>query len=137
MMGHAPLVYFIGSNEYVKIGTTTDLSGRFRTIANGLPFEVDLFGVLNGGEKEENAVQRKFRHLHTRLEWFVFHQDIRDFVQNNCHIIPFRRARDYSPTFDGGYAPNGHAAKLDWLKIQACREGRRLEINDHMKTLLA
>jgi hypothetical protein len=133
MTMHAPLVYFIGSNEYVKIGTTTKLDWRFREIAKALPFEVELFGVLDGDKAKERSVQRKFKHFHTRMEWFVFHQEIRAFIDAHCRMIPLRRARDYSPGFD--VPADRRAADLEFYKLRACREGRRLEIDGYMKKL--
>lgn len=75
---HKPLVYFIRNGNRVKIGTTTELKRRIRTLALR-PENVVL--LLDGGQQLERELHRKFAGLRIgNTEWFAYDGPLIDFV---------------------------------------------------------
>jgi hypothetical protein len=75
---HKPLVYFIRNGNRMKIGTTTELKRRIRTLALR-PENVVL--LLDGGQQLERELHRKFADLRIgNTEWFACDGPLIDFV---------------------------------------------------------
>ena len=68
----APMVYFIGCNEFVKIGTTTDPSIRLSSMQSCSPYDLAMRALMYGGEEQEGLLHIFFRALRVRGEWFRF-----------------------------------------------------------------
>jgi hypothetical protein len=80
---HDPLVYFIRNGNRLKIGTTTELKRRIRTLALR-PENVAL--LISGGRQLERAFHRQFADLRIgNSEWFAYDGPLVDFVttENN------------------------------------------------------
>lgn len=77
--GRAPdktyYVYFLSAkseNFPVKIGITEARAGRFRTIQNALPFEVEVIGMVPVKDPIfERRLHRQFAGSRLRGEWFA------------------------------------------------------------------
>lgn len=73
-------LYFIGINEYVKVGITTDLQQRLSCIQTGSPYEVKLLNhVFVGGNVRdvETSIHAYLKQegKHVRGEWFNLNMD--------------------------------------------------------------
>ena len=79
------LIYFIVTKDrhYVKIGVTTDLSQRLVELckAHPTPDALFVFHVLPGSIQLERYLHRKWEHLQTHREWFIFDEDIKTWIQ--------------------------------------------------------
>ena len=75
---HEPFVYFIRNGNRLKIGTTTDLKNRIRTLALR-PENVVL--LLIGGRQLERQLHSKFKNLRIgTTEWFVYDGQLVEYV---------------------------------------------------------
>ncbi|MFF0164030.1 GIY-YIG nuclease family protein [Streptomyces sp. NPDC005263] len=66
------VVYLLGAEglDLVKIGTTTDVDRRVRTMQTGLPLTLSVLWTCEGGRELEQALHSKFRVHNRRGEWF-------------------------------------------------------------------
>lgn len=75
---HQPLVYLLRNGNRIKIGTTTELKRRIRTLALR-PENVVL--LLDGDQRLERELHRKFAGLRIGdTEWFAYDGPLIDFV---------------------------------------------------------
>lgn len=75
---HQPLVYLLRNGNRIKIGTTTGLKRRIRTLALR-PENVVL--LLDGGQKLERELHHRFAGLRIGdTEWFAYDGPLIDFV---------------------------------------------------------
>lgn len=75
---HAPLVYFIRNGNRMKIGTTTDLKRRIRTLALR---EANVALLVNGDQRRERAYHKQFtEHRIGNTEWFAYEGTLADYV---------------------------------------------------------
>jgi hypothetical protein len=67
------VVYFIQGvpDGLIKIGWTSDLDSRFKTLCQGSPCELALLGIAHGGEREEQILHANFAEHRVRGEWFT------------------------------------------------------------------
>jgi hypothetical protein len=88
---HQPLVYLLRNGNRIKIGTTTELKRRIRTLALR-PENVVL--LLDGGQQLERELHRRFARLRIGdTEWFAYDGPLIDFV----HTENARAARKGDP----------------------------------------
>lgn len=88
---HAPLVYFIRNGNRLKIGTSTELKRRIRTLALR-PENVVL--LVSGGQDIERAFHRQFADLRIgNTEWFAYEGALVDFVNTENHRIREEQAK--------------------------------------------
>lgn len=79
---HAPLVYFIRNGNRMKIGTTTDLKRRIRTLALR---EDNVALLVNGDQRVERGYHKQFAALRVgRTEWFAYEGALADYVTNHA-----------------------------------------------------
>jgi hypothetical protein len=66
------VVYLLGAEglDLVKIGTTTDVDRRVRTMQTGLPLTLSVLWTCEGGRELEQALHDMFRVHNRRGEWF-------------------------------------------------------------------
>jgi hypothetical protein len=75
---HAPVVYFIRNGNRIKIGTTTELKRRIRTLA--LRAE-NVALLVDGGQQLERAFHRQFADLRVgSTEWFAHEGLLAEFI---------------------------------------------------------
>ncbi|MFJ7297520.1 GIY-YIG nuclease family protein [Streptomyces collinus] len=75
---HAPLVYFISNGNRMKIGTSTELKRRIRTLA--LRAE-NVTLLLDGGKPLERKYHDQFADLRIgNTEWFAYESPLTDFI---------------------------------------------------------
>lgn len=82
---HAPLVYFIRNGNRMKIGTTTDLKRRIRTLALR---EDNVALLVNGDQRVEHGYHKQFAALRVgNTEWFAFRDALADYVNDRANQI--------------------------------------------------
>lgn len=74
-------VYFIAGAGLIKIGCTTNLTSRFRTIRNSSPVPIELLGSMPGGTLEEGRTHQRFAHLRRHGEWFEDTPELRAHIE--------------------------------------------------------
>ncbi|WP_432185480.1 GIY-YIG nuclease family protein [Streptomyces tendae] len=88
---HAPLVYFIRNGNRLKIGTTTDLKRRIRTLA--LRAE-NVTLLLDGGHTLERALHKQFTDLRIgNTEWFAYDGALIDFIADQNRLARKEEAK--------------------------------------------
>ena len=73
-------VYFIGSpsqpSSPIKIGFTTDLKKRLKSLQTGSPNKLEVLAVVEAGGAQERAYHEQFAAHRLNGEWFDPHPDI-------------------------------------------------------------
>ena len=71
-------IYFLLSDNAVKIGWTSDLDQRMKSYSPG----TKILAVMPGARKDETRLHRKFSHLRTnRREWFAYSPQVMEEVE--------------------------------------------------------
>jgi hypothetical protein len=78
------VVYFIEAAGLIKIGHTTDIIYRHRTIAATSPVPVKLIGHIPGTRADEKILHKRFKALRSHGEWFKNEGDLSDFISAAC-----------------------------------------------------
>lgn len=82
---HAPLVYFIRNGNRMKIGTTTDLKRRIRTLALR---EENVTLLVTGDQRVERGFHKQFaEHRIGRTEWFAYEGALTDYVREQLNRV--------------------------------------------------
>lgn len=88
---HAPLVYFIRNGNRMKIGTSTELKRRIRTLA--LRAE-NVALLLNGGKPLERDLHKQFADLRIgNTEWFAYDGALITFVTDQNRLARKEEAK--------------------------------------------
>ena len=74
-------LYFIAGAGLIKIGISTNVTSRFRTIRNSSPVPVALVATMPGCTALEGILHSKFDHLRQHGEWFTDDGEIRRFIE--------------------------------------------------------
>jgi hypothetical protein len=86
-------MYFLAGAGLIKIGITTNMVSRIRSIRNSSPVPLDLIGEMPGCTLYEGFAHHRFRHLRRHGEWFVDDGEIRAFLASGESIgTPFDEA---------------------------------------------
>lgn len=89
------MIYFFQCQEYVKIGTTTDLIRRRENIQICNPYEITCLGVMKGSYKEEREVHDMFKKYHLRGEWYILNQDITNYINKHIENIKLKEPSEF------------------------------------------
>ncbi|HEY6114863.1 MAG TPA: GIY-YIG nuclease family protein [Candidatus Dormibacteraeota bacterium] len=82
---HAPLVYFIRNGNRMKIGTTTELKRRIRTLALR---QENVALLVNGDQRREREFHKQFaEHRIGRTEWFAYEGTLADYVHEQTKRV--------------------------------------------------
>jgi len=79
-------VYFVRSGKLIKIGFTTDLEGRVSRLQTGSPYDLQLLGTIEGTQRDEQALHRRFANLNVRGEWFRGHTSLMAYIRDVTHV---------------------------------------------------
>ena len=76
-------IYFItmGMSGVLKIGFSTNLDARLKSLKTSSPTKIVLLLVINGTMAEERALHKRFASDRVQGEWFRFSDEIRGFIQ--------------------------------------------------------
>lgn len=78
------MIYFIQAGGFVKIGSTSDLAERLRTLQCANPMDLKVLATIPGGRTEEAALHRRFATSIHRNEWFNLTSDLISFIGENA-----------------------------------------------------
>lgn len=73
-------IYAIRDMDYVKIGRTADVPGRFRDLQAFNPRPLELMVSVRSYDNRERMIHQKFDHLRASGEWFRLDDELRDFI---------------------------------------------------------
>lgn len=77
-------VYFVSyENGPVKIGKAKNISARIKTLQTGIPYPLQLLGVMAGRTGLEGALHRKFHTSRLNGEWFERDSNLLEFIHQN------------------------------------------------------
>lgn len=84
-------VYFLRCGEFIKIGTTTNLTNRLASIQksggvlmpHGLDYRrTELVAAIHGDQRQERDLHKQFAHLRHTGEWFTEAPELTDYINN-------------------------------------------------------
>ena len=78
-----PIIYFIAADELVKIGHTTNLSSRLRSLRTASPNELRILLVKPGTRDDEQDLHRRFSEFRISREWFKLSEPITEYIATN------------------------------------------------------
>lgn len=88
---HAPLVYFIRNGNRIKIGTSTELKRRIRTLA--LRAE-NVALLLDGDRRLERQLHNQFKDLRIGdTEWFAYEAPLTDYIADQNRLARKEEAK--------------------------------------------
>ena len=79
-------VYFIeavGAGR-VKIGVSSDVDGRLRSLCKQSPFPLRLLFAIDGDRKQERALHRRFDAFRVCGEWFRVAGELAEYLGSLC-----------------------------------------------------
>lgn len=75
------VIYVFGFDLYVKIGLSQDFRKRRISIQQYLPLKLETYLVIPGTRTDEQALHDKFAKYRLHGEWFLFADEIADWVE--------------------------------------------------------
>ncbi|MBX3492796.1 MAG: GIY-YIG nuclease family protein [Parvibaculum sp.] len=75
------VVYFVGDEEFVKIGHTTNLESRFKALKTSSPRPLRIHLVLPGTRDDEREFHKRFSGLRAKGEWFQLSDGLLKFIK--------------------------------------------------------
>lgn len=78
------MVYFLTTEkqESIKIGFSNDPYKRLATLQTSHPDKLYYLRILEGDISIEKNLHNKFKHLRINGEWFLYDQEILDYITN-------------------------------------------------------
>jgi hypothetical protein len=76
------MIYFVESDGLIKIGFSKRPNKRLDALQESNPHDLIMRLVLEGGIEDESMYHNKFNKNRFRGEWFVFSDEIRDFIKS-------------------------------------------------------
>ena len=84
-----PMVYFIAcGDDLIKIGHTTNLRSRLRSLRTATPEELRVLLVIPGTRDYEQELHRKFEIHRVGREWFSWCDAITEFISSHRKAAP-------------------------------------------------
>jgi hypothetical protein len=80
-----PIIYFIAAGELVKIGHTTNLRSRLRSLRTASPSELRVLLTRSGTRDDECELHRRFAEFRVSREWFKLCDPINQFISANSN----------------------------------------------------
>src|SRR5436190_10066712 len=82
-------VYFIASDRgSIKIGWSSDVAKRFRTLETGSPDALTLLGFIPGDRAREKELHGQWKDQRVRLEWYRDTKELREFIAQLLEAPP-------------------------------------------------
>jgi hypothetical protein len=76
-----PVIYFIAAgDDLIKIGYTTNLRSRLRSLRTAHPKELQILLVIPGSRDDEQDLHRRFVEFRVGREWFKRCDPISDYI---------------------------------------------------------
>jgi hypothetical protein len=84
MAAREPMVYFIAcGDDLIKIGHTTNLPSRLRSLRTATPKELRVLLIIPGTRDDEQELHRKFAAYRAGREWFSRCDAITEFISRH------------------------------------------------------
>lgn len=77
-------VYFIRSEDKVKIGTTRNVGSRLSSLQTGSPDPLKLLCVIPGDRSKEKQLHERFASLRDSGEWFWLEGELKEYLETLC-----------------------------------------------------
>lgn len=78
-----PIIYFVaGGDDLIKIGHTTNLRARLRSLRTASPTELRVLLIIPGTRDNEQELHRKFSAHRVGGEWFSACDAIKEFISS-------------------------------------------------------
>ena len=89
MAAREPIIYFIAcGDDLIKIGHTTNLPSRLRSLRTATPQELRVLLVVPGTRDDEQELHRKFAAHRAGREWFSRCDAITEFISSHRMTAP-------------------------------------------------
>lgn len=117
----------------IKIGATQNITSRVRALRTGCPGKIEVLFLVDGGQKEERALHRKFKSLRVdgTREWFhdnevirqcfsngikdcfVFHEEVDNTIQEeSCDAVKAKTKEEIREMIESNLPP--------WVRVAEC-----------------
>lgn len=137
------LVYFVRTDDLIKIGCSAYVRKRFNAIRQANPRLV-LVGVVAGGLDREAELHAQFAHLRWNGEWFHARAELLEFIASDVERYGMPRCRSRCPenktvqcALDQGHPPQHEAVvadrRVEWAALPG-RPQRKIESRRVPKT---
>jgi hypothetical protein len=81
-----PTIYFISADDdLIKIGYTTNISARLRSLRTAHPKELRILLVIPGSRDDEQELHRRFAAFRVGREWFNRCKPISDYIESRLN----------------------------------------------------
>lgn len=83
-------IYFLKAGDFVKIGTTKNVSIRSRIsdMQTGNPNKMELLGIMLGDERVESNLHAHFSDIRQSGEWFLYSPELKTFIETFAITSP-------------------------------------------------
>lgn len=78
-------IYFLSSNNLIKIGLTTNIKKRMAAISTMCSAPIELLGFIDGNKNTEASLHQKFANIRSHGEWFNKTDDLINFIEGACN----------------------------------------------------
>ena len=76
------MIYFIQSLDKIKVGYTTDIEQRKKSLTIGNPHGLVVIGTIKGTKEHESKIHRKLKDHHVSGEWFHDNSNVRKYIED-------------------------------------------------------
>jgi DNA-binding XRE family transcriptional regulator len=80
------MIYFVQSNDHVKIGYAINPKYRIRSIQTSHPFKLYPLLVLDGTLIDETKLHDQFQQYRVNGEWFTLCEEIQTFINEHLDL---------------------------------------------------
>lgn len=88
------VVYFVSGGPCIKIGTSTNLKGRFASLQTSSMDELRLLGTIPGDVEIERSIHTRLGQFRKRGEWFLDCAEVRAAIIELCGRDVFEAVKD-------------------------------------------
>jgi hypothetical protein len=75
------VVYFLRAGDAIKIGYTTNLAARQRSLETASAVPLELLASIPANRSEEARLHQEWSHLHIRGEWFRADEELLHYIR--------------------------------------------------------
>ena len=80
------MIYFLLSNNKIKIGYSDNPSKRIPAIQTASPDPISVLLIIEGGYEKESALHKSFKAFKSSGEWFYYSDEIKKYVNSNLQF---------------------------------------------------
>ena len=119
-------VYFLRErrkNGFIKIGSTTDLPERIRSLQQGNPHKLKIIATIPGCYNVEKKIRKDLETSRFRSEWFEPTDEVLDYIEKIQRVDPKMIVPKQMNLFPSDYdcpfcgKPHGHEGENDHYNL--------------------